>query len=276
MGPRLGDEQTHGTEGETRYGAGRYGDDGGLYLNVRPNGSRAWLLRYTLPGGRTRDMGLGSLANVTLAEARDAAARARERIRAGVDPIQVRGETAADATVAAMPAKTFRDLGKQYVRAQESGWKNPVHRAQWRSTLETYASPILGGIPIGAITTSDVLEVLAPIWIEKNETASRLRGRIERILAAAKALGLRFGDNPAAWKENLDALLAPAGKVKKKGHHKSLEWKRCPDFAVALEQQGGSGARALLLTMLTATRTSETPEATWKEFDLAERGGRSR
>ena len=155
--------------------------------------------------------------------------------------------------------------------AQEAGWKNPVHRAQWTSTLRTYAYPILGDMPVDAIPTRDVLAVLSPIWGTKTETAVRFRGRIERILASAKALELRSGENPAAWKENLEVLLAPPGKIKKARHHKSLPWKRCPNFVSSLTRQDGAGARALLFTILTTTRTSETLKAPWEEFDLAER-----
>ena len=247
--------------------AGRYGDGNGLYLNVRPNGSRAWLLRYKLPGGKTRDMGLGSVADVTLAEARELALKAREQIRTGTDPIVARNVPVTEAIV----ARTFREVAEEYVKSQEAGWKNPVHRAQWRSTLESYAYPTLGDMPIASITTVDVREVLQPIWTTKTETASRLRGRIERILASAKSLGLRSGENPAAWKENLANLLPPPNKVRKVQHHKSLFWKKCPAFVASLDGKEGDGARALILTILAAVRTSETLLARWCEFDLAER-----
>ena len=242
---------------------GRYGDGDGLYLRVRENGSRAWLLRCKVPGGKTYDLGLGSVADVTLAEARAAAAAARRKVRAGVDPT-----ASLAAPVEAEPARTFRDVAEAYVTAQEAGWKNPVHRAQWRSTLRTYAYPKLGDMPVSVITTMDVHAVLAPIWTTKTETADRLRGRIERVLASAKALGLRSGENPAAWKENLADLLPPASKLKKVEHHKSLPWERCPAFVALLMDRDGDGARALLLTILCALRTSETLDATWREFDL--------
>ena len=243
---------------------GRYGDGDGLYLNVRQNGSRAWLLRCKMPGGKVRDMGLGSVADVTLAEAREAAAKARGKVRMGVDPIAARNAPPPEDA----PVRTFREIGEEFVKSQETAWKNPVHRAQWKSTLETYAYPTLGDMPVNAITTSHVLAVLQPIWTTKTETADRLRGRIERVLASAKALGLRSGENPAAWKEN---LLPPAGKLKKVEHHASLPWDRCPAFVAFLTDRNGDGARALLLTILCALRTSETLGATWREFDLAAR-----
>ena len=246
---------------------GRHGDGNGLYLNVRPNGSRAWLLRYRLPGGKTRDMGLGSLADVTLAEARELASKAREKIRAGMDPLATRTVPVLEAAT----ARTFREVAEEYVASQEAGWKNPVHRAQWRSTLKRYAYPSLGDRPVASITTVDVREVLQPIWTTKTETASRLRGRIERILASAKSLGLRSGENPAAWKENLATLLPPPNKVGKAQHHKSLPWKKCPEFVASLDGKEGDGTRALLLTILAAARTSETLLARWCEFDLTER-----
>ncbi len=244
---------------------GRYGD--GLYLYVRPNGSRAWLLRCKMPGGKVRDMGLGSLADVTLSAARDAAAAARKKIRTGVDPIAARGAPPPEEA----GVRTFREVGEEFVKSQESGWKSRVHRAQWRSTLETFAYPTLGDMPVNAITTVHVRAVLEPIWTSKTETADRLRGRIERILASAKALGLRSGENPAAWKENLADLLPPPRKVRRPGHHKSLPWKRCPAFVASVLPRGGEGARALLLTLLTAGRTMETLGARWCEFDLTER-----
>lgn len=144
-----------------------------------------------------------------------------------------------------------------------------MHRAQWRSTLKRYAYPVIGDIPVGVIGTSDVRAILEPIWTTKTETASRLRGRIERVLASAKSLGLRSGENPAAWKENLANLLPPPSKVRRVKHHKSLPWKECPAFFATLTIKEGDGARALLLTILAAVRTSETLLARWSEFDLA-------
>ena len=170
----------------------RLGDGGGLYLQVSSGGGKSWLFRFMLDG-RSREMRLGSFEFVGLAEARQLASDARRRLADGVDPIDARAaaEKAAKLVLASAQENTFRAVAERYVSAHEASWRNPKHRARWRSTLDTYAYPILGDMPVRDIATDDVLRVLRPIWSKKPETASRLRGRIEVILDAATAEGVR-------------------------------------------------------------------------------------
>jgi hypothetical protein len=177
--------------------AGKYSDGGGLYLLVSDGGSRKWVLRF-MKHGRAREMGLGSAREVTLAEAREAAANARKLIREGKDPISERKRSGGVPTFGAMADQVHESLS--------AGFRNERHKAQWKSSLETYAAP-LRDKPVDTITTDDVLAVLKPIWTDKAETASRVRGRIEKVLDAAKAKGYRQGENPARWRGHLDHLL---------------------------------------------------------------------
>lgn len=242
---------------------GRYADGGGLYLQVSQSGTKAWLLRY-MREGAAHQMGLGSVALVSLAEARAKAVECRRLLAAGLDPIADR-----DAKRERQASgRVFADVMALYLAAHDGGWRNAKHRQQWRSTLDTYAIPVLGGLSVAAITTGDVLRVLAPVWQDKTETASRLRGRIEAILSYAKALGWRQGENPAAWKDNLAQLLPAKMRVAKVTHHSALPWRELPGFMRGLRQRDGAAARALRLLILTATRTSETLCAQWREFDL--------
>jgi integrase len=245
---------------------GRYGDGGNLYLNVRPNGSRAWLLRYTIPGQKPREMGLGSLEAISLSEAREMAVEARRLIQVGQDPIQAR--TAARQAAVGRET-TFRDVAGLYIRAHEETWKNEKHRAQWASTLETYAYPVMGALPIDRIEVGEVMKVLEPIWRDKPETASRLRGRIETILDYATARGWRRGDNPARWKGHIDNLLPSRNKASAVQHHAAMPWGECPAFMQSLAGKKGEAALALRFTILTAARTSEVIGATWGEIDLS-------
>jgi hypothetical protein len=179
---------------------GRYGDGKGLYLLVRSPEARFWLFRYRRDR-RMREMGLGSAQDVSLAEARDKAADLFKAVKTGIDPLAERearrvAEKAA-AQRAAVRAITFADVADQYIAAHEAGWRNAVHRQQWRSTLDSYAIPILGPLPIAEIDVAAVMQVLEPLWREKTETASRLRGRIESILDYATARGWRTSENAA-------------------------------------------------------------------------------
>lgn len=245
---------------------GRYGDGSNLYLMVRPNGSRAWLLRFTLPGQKPREMGLGSEADVTLSQARGLAQQARMLIQAGRDPIQARDEAR---QAAAGQGMTFQDVGDLYIKTHEESWRNPKHRAQWHSTLGSYAYPRIGARPISRVTVGDVMAVLEPIWREKPETASRLRGRIESILDHATARGWRTGENPARWKGHLANLL-PSRRLEDAAiHFAALPWQECPAFMQSLAAREGIAAQALRFTILTAARTSMVTGLTWEEIDLA-------
>ncbi len=251
-----------------RRGMNFVGGVAGLGLNVNTGGSRSWVFRARVAGVR-RDMGLGGYPDVTLAQARELARVARAKIRAGVDPIE-EARAARSALIAArMSAVSFSKATEQYLEAHEAGWSNPKHRQQWENTLTTYAAPKIGQMLVRDIELPHVLSVLEPIWREKTETASRLRGRMESVLDWASARGYRSGPNPARWKGHLDKLLPAPGRIAKTDHHRSLPHEDMPAFFAALRQQDGSGARALEFAILAAARSGEVRGATWEEFDLA-------
>lgn len=250
-----------------RRGMNFVGGVAGLGLNVNTGGSRSWVFRARVAGVR-RDMGLGGYPDVPLARARELARNAREKIRSGIDPIE-EGRAARSAMIAARAsAVSFSKATEQYLEAHEAGWSNPKHRQQWENTLTTYAGPKIGQMLVRDIELPHVLSVLEPIWREKTETASRLRGRMESVLDWASARGYRSGPNPARWKGHLDKLLPAPGRIAKTDHHRSLPHEDMPAFFAALRQQDGSGARALEFTILTAARSGEARGATWEEFDL--------
>jgi integrase len=203
-------------------------------------------------------MGLGALDNVTLADARQMAADARKLLASGIDPIEARKASRAAAAAAnTKPSMTFDACCEAYIAAHQSGWKNAKHGAQWSSTLTTYASPVFATTPVREIDTAAVLRVLEPIWSGKAETASRVRGRIERILDWAKVRGYREGENPAQWRGHLDQLLPRSSKVKRVKHHPALPYAELPAFLMRLREQNGVAARTLEFVILTAARTGE-------------------
>ncbi len=243
---------------------GVYSDGGGLYLRVRSTSSRSWLYIYSIDGKR-REMGLGSDLDVSLAKAREKAAAARALMLDGIDPQIDRSK----AKVAEQPAITFGAFAMQWLDDVEAGFKNAKHRQQWRNTLTTYAAP-LWLVPIPEITTSAILEVLKPIWLTKAETASRVRGRIERIIDAAKVKGIWHGENPARGRGHIDMLLPKRSKTEVR-HHPALPFKQLPDFMPTLRGRPAVAARALEFTILTAARSGEVRGMTWGEVDLGER-----
>jgi integrase len=262
---------------ERQKSPGLYSDGGGLYLQVRvreepdsePIVARSWIFRYRMNGRTTpRDMGLGSLVHVGLAEARQKAEDARRTIRAGLDPIDSRRTSQATSAAAAAKAKSFEECAASYIKAHSSGWRNERHGAQWTATLQTYAHPVLGKLPVSTIEIGHVMKVLEPIWTAKPETASRVRGRIEAILGWATVRGFRSGDNPAQWRDRLDNLLPSPKKVRKVEHHPALPYDEIGEFMRALRAQGGIAAQAMEFIVLTASRTSEAIGATWTEVDL--------
>jgi integrase len=241
---------------------GLYADGGGLALQVSKAGARSWVFRF-MRDGRERCMGLGSLNSVGLAKARIKAAAARELLADGKDPIAIK-----DAQRAALaPAMTFQRAAAEFIAAHRSGWRSAAHAVQWEVTLATFAEPLIGALPVQAINTDHVTAVLLPIWQDKPETASRLRGRVESILDWATARKFRSGDNPARWKGHLEYLL-PA-RVRKVEHHAALAYAKLPEFMIGLRAQQGVAAQALELTILTAARSGEILGAKWSEFDLA-------
>lgn len=243
---------------------GLYPDGGGLYLRVTKTRTRNWVFRYAR-FGRTRDMGLGSAVEVSLAQARKAALAARQALVAGDDPVKRRTEARAEAQRAEL-SRSFADCATDYINRHEAGWRNAKHRQQWRSTLETYASPVFGRLPVREVDTQLVMKVLESIWIEKPETASRLRGRIEAILSWAKVMGYRDGPNPAQWRGNLDQLLPSKGKIRKVRHHAALPYAEIPSFMALLRTRRGVSSSALEFVILTAARTGEVLQARWSEI----------
>jgi integrase len=251
----------------TERGPGYYADGGGLYLQVSPVGTKSWIFRFTL-NGRAREMGLGSENTFTLAEARDKARACRKQIADGVDPIDARRAERAHGRLEAAKSLTFAECAKAYIEAHRAGWSNAKHASQWQNTLETYVGPVFGALPVQAIDTDLVMLALEPLWRNKSETATRLRGRIESILDWAKVRGLRAGDNPARWRGHLDMLLPRPSKVKTVEHHAALPYAEMPTILAALAEQESIGAKALEFTILTAVRTGEVIGARWSEFDL--------
>ena len=245
---------------------GRYGDGGGLWLQVRSAENRSWLLRYKFDG-RPRQMGLGPVELVSLAEAREAALEARKLVFRGVDPIEQR-KAAKEARLAHASAYTFQQVAERYVAAHEAGWRNEKHAAQWKATLEAYAHPVFGSRSVAAVDVGLVMRALEPIWREKPETASRVRGRIESVLDYATARGWRHGDNPARWRGHLENLLPKKSKVAQVEHHAALPYSQVGMFLAGLRTAEGVSARALEFTILTAARTGETIGATWSEVDF--------
>lgn len=239
-----------------------------LYLQIRPQGTRSWLFRYSR-NGVNQWMGLGSVADKSLSEARDEAALLGVKVRKGGDPLAERQnavETAKPRTKGKV--LTFSECADQYMESHRAGWKNDKHIAQWESTLKTYCGPIIGRKPVNSITIEDVLRVLQPLWTSKPETASRLRGRIEKVLGWATAMKLRSGDNPAAWTGALSHLLPAISKVQSIEHHKAVPYAELPKLMADLRKKDSISSKALQFTILTASRTGETTGAIWEEFDL--------
>ncbi len=247
---------------------GRYGDGGGLYLQVAKGGTKSWLFRFMLDG-RSRQMGLGPVDLVTLASAREKALEARRLLLDGIDPIEARDATREARRAEKASAVTFKDAGARYIATHRAGWKNAVHVRQWEQTLETYCDPIMGDVSVAEVNVGMILKVLEPIWTEKHETASRLRGRIESILDWSTARGYRRGDNPARWRGHLQNLLPKISRAKRIEHHASLPYAEAPAFMAALRARKDVSSRALEFLILTAARTGEVIGARWSEVDMA-------
>lgn len=235
---------------------GRHADGGGLYLSISPNGGRRWVFLYRWHGKPT-EIGFGSARDVTLARARELARQARGSLAEGINPKGLR-----------KPSKsaTFGECADRLIETMRPSWRNAKHAAQWEMTLQRYAAP-LRRLPVDEVGTDDVLSVLKPIWNVKPETASRVRGRIERVLDAAKAEGLRSGENPARWRGHLGQLL-PKRQQLTRGHHAAMAYVEAPAFIRDLQSRSATAALALEFTILTAARSGEALGARWNEFDL--------
>src|SRR5215469_13226500 len=241
-------------------------DGGGLYLRVSPTGAKSWVFRFQLDGKR-RDMGLGPYPDISLAEARAKALAHRKQRHDGIDPLAARAAERQAHRLSAAKSRTFRGVAEEFISRNEVGWRNPKHRQQWRNTLGTYVYPILGELPVAAVDTGLVVQVLYPIWAKKPETAGRVRGRIEAVLDAATVRGFRQGSNPAQWKGNLAHILPARARVRKVAHHAALPFDEMPAFLATLQGREGMAARALEFAILTAARTAEVLGATWGEID---------
>jgi integrase len=243
---------------------GRHGDGAGLYLSISKNGDtirRRWVYLFTWQG-KLREMGLGGYPDVSLAKVRDDRDRWSAVLKAGKDPLLAREEE----KTASNDAPTFGEIADAYVETKASEWRNEKHVAQWQMTLTEYAKPIRAKA-VNTISTDDVLSVLKPIWLEKPETALRLRGRIEHVLDAAKAQGYRDGANPALWRGHLDKLLPKRTKLSR-GHHAAMPYDKVPDFVRKLREREGAAALALEFAILTAARSGEVLGSRWNEFDV--------
>ncbi len=246
---------------------GYHCDGGGLYLQVSKSGSKSWIFRYTLEG-KAREMGLGALNTFTLAEARTRATEQRKLLSDAIDPLLTKHETVLQKRMAEASIITFDKAATAYIEANKAAWRNDKHQDQWRNTLTTYASPVIGDLPVSRIDTSHIMRILSPIWTTKTETATRVRGRIEKVLDWAKVQGYRTGDNPAMWRGHLSEALPKPSKVANETHHAALPWADIGAFMRDLQETPGAGALAMQVIILTATRTSEVLNAQWNEFDL--------
>jgi integrase len=238
-----------------------YSDGGGLYLRVRKSGTKSWLYIGMLNGKR-REIGLGSVLDVSLADARKKATDLRTAQLAGIDPAEARKQVHA----VAKQIPTFGEMATDLIDGIEGGFSNEKHRKQWRSTITTYAAQIIDK-PVDQVTATDIVALLQPIWLEKAETASRVRQRIERFLDGATVKGHRSGDNPARLKGNLEFLLPRKAKGEA-GHHEAMPFALVADFMVKLRKRPAVTARALEFAILTAARTGEVIGMRWEEVDL--------
>lgn len=239
----------------------------GLLLQITPSGGRSWVLRVRV-GQKRREIGLGGYPSVTLGQARDKAREIRNQVVEGIDPVEQRKALRAELAAAQRRNLTFSAAMERYFESKLDAFKNKKHRAQWQSTLRTYAEPQLGTMDVNDITVQDVLRVIEPIWRTKTETANRVRGRVEAILSWATVSGHRSGDNPASWKGNLKELLPAPSKIKDATNFPALALVDLPRWAKAVSARQGMSARALEFVVLTCARSGEARGATWDEIDL--------
>ena len=277
MGKRITQKQLDQIIREGKVKRHSCGDN--LYLNITKSGTANWTIVYDIAGKRqSKGIGAYSRTSNTLGMARTKSDSYRVMIKQGSDPkVEEKKELSLKEAKSQYQENTFEKIAYDTYEQKRTGWTNQKHNKQWIKTLETYAFPVMGHLPISEVTTNHVLAVLTPIWNTKTETADRVRGRIEAVITRAEALGLREGKNPAQWRGHLSGLVTSAAKVKQalapkeERHHPALDYRHLPAFMDALAHQGGMGARALEVCILCATRTTETLHATWGEFDLSER-----
>lgn len=247
----------------------------GLHLQVTPSGARTWILR-TIIGGKRRKVGLGGFPDVSLADARQRAREVKEKIAQGIDPIEERKAARRALVAAQLSTVTFADAMRDYIDMKAKEFRNPRQRQQWENSLNTYAVPHIGNVPVREIELPHIKAVLDPIWQEKTETANRVRARMENILGWCAIHGYRSNENPAKWQGYLDEVYPSPEKIKKKGHHSALDVDELPTFMGSLKKRTGTAARALEFLILTASRTNEVigdkrigkAGITWQEIDF--------
>lgn len=244
---------------------GRYTDTKtkGFQLLIKPSGAKYWLLRFALNGKR-QELGLGSFPEVMPKQAREMAQEARVLINKGINPIEQK-KSSKEALMT--KRKTFGEFASECIANKQAEWSNDKHKNQWANTIKTYAFPFIENKPINEVDTTDILKILSPIWANKTETASRLRGRLEWILSAATTLKLRSGMNPAFWRGHLQTILPKPAKITKVKHHKALPYRAVPDLIARLKQVNGVSALALEFTILNASRTGEVIGGLKKEIE---------
>jgi integrase len=258
---------------------GLHPDGDGLYLRVTKDGAKMWVFRYML-NGKPRKMGLGSFKILTLAKAREKVIDCRRQLRDGIDPIKARNDVKIELKLAAARSQTFKQCALAYIESHSAAWRNEKHADQWKTSLETYAYPTIGPLPVQDIDVSLVLKILEQelekfegkkFWLARPETANRVRNRIEAVLDWAKAREYRVGENPARWRGHLENLLPPRSKIRTVKHHAALPYREVGDFIITLKEQRGIGVSAFEFLILTAARSGEVLGARWKEIDLAKK-----
>lgn len=251
----------------TKEGLHSVGGVVGLHLQVTASGVRTWILRIKV-GEKRRDIGLGGFPEVTLAEAREAALENRKLVKQGIDPILEKKAAKARLIAAQRNSITFDEAAKTVHETKSEEFKNEKYKAQWISAIKAYASPFIGKMPVSEITLHDIKAVLEPIWLTKTDTAKKLRGNIEVILAWATVNEYRTGENPARWKGYLDQVFQKPSKIKTVKHHAAMPIDDMAAFMPKLREQIGVGARALEFTIITSTRSGEVRGAQWDEIDF--------
>ncbi len=253
---------------------GMHSDEGGLHLKVQLSKkdnsfNKSWIFRWGAQGANT--MGLGSLKDVSLSEARELASECRKKVAGGLNPREERDKHKSEKLAAKANSITFEKAAEQYIETHKASWRSAIHARQWENTLKAYAYPTIANVPCADVSKTQVLAILTPIWTEKHETATRVRGRIEKILDWAIAKGYRKEANAAVLKGNLQSLLPAINKRQRVEHHNAMHYDDVPALIAAIKDDPSVSARALMHCILTATRTTETTDASWSEIDLTKK-----
>ncbi len=242
---------------------GRYFDTTkGLHLYVKPNGKKYWVYRFT-HNKKRHDLGLGSYPGTPLSEARNRALEARSKLAVGVSPLAIKIES----TAIEPPKIAFREFAEAHINLNSAEWRNSKHVSQWHNTMRDYVYPVIGHLPLESITTEHILSILMPIWTQKTETASRIRGRIERILSAAITRGLRPGPNPAVWRGHLETVLPAMKRANRVKHHRAIPYSQIQGVLQELRNRDCISAFALEFLILTASRSGVVRFAKWEEIE---------